>query len=306
MSTTGDPPELSIVVLSWNTADLLGACLASLEACRDELPLEVVVVDNASADGSADMVAARFPWCTLVRNPRNEGYAIGNNVGAARARGELLLLLNSDTEVPRGVLPVLVGFLRDHPAYGACAPRLDHPDGTVQRSCKRFPSLLVAVFYDTWFGRWFERNRTIPRYLMDDFDHVSSRDVEQPPGAALVIRRALFERLGGLDPELWLFFNDVDLCRRMHALGAKVRYLAEVRVLHHEGRSTAQFPEFGAMWHKNRCAYYRKAFGGIGALVARVMTAWRGAEEVRRLRSSGAPPEARRRVWQAVREVWTA
>jgi len=306
VSAADDAPVLSIVVLSWNTAGLLEACLASLERCRDELPLQVVVVDNASGDGSADLVAERFGWCELVRNPRNEGYAIGNNVGAARARGEFLLFLNSDTEVPRGVLPALVGFLREHPGHGACAPRLDHPGGRVQLSCKRFPTRLVAVFYDTWFGRFFERNRVIPRYLMEDFDHATSRDVEQPPGAALVIRRALFEELGGFDPELWLFFNDVDLCRRLHALGHRVRYFAEVRVVHHEGKSTEQFPEFGAMWHKNRCAYYRKTFGWTGTLVARIMTTWRGLEEARRLRSAGAPDEERRRVWQAVREVWTS
>ena len=301
-----DAPVLSIVVLSWNTADLLVACLASLERCRDELPLQVIVVDNDSHDGSADRVAESFPWCELVRNPRNDGYAIGNNIGARDARGEFVLFLNSDTEVPRGTLATLVGFLREHPDYAACAPRLDHADGTVQLSCKRFPTRAVAIFFDTWFGRYFENNRTIPRYFMSDFDHTTSRDVDQPPGAAFVIRRALFEELGGFDPELWLFFNDVDICRRLHERGHKVRYVAELRVLHHEGKSTSQFPDFGGMWHKNRCAYYRKTFGWTGTLLARIMTTWRGAEEVRRLKSVQAPDEERRRVWQAVREVWTS
>ena len=298
------PPLLSVVVLSWNTRELLAACLGSLEAVRDELPFEVIVVDNASADGSADMVAERFGGFTLVRNGRNDGYAIGNNLGAARATGRYVMTLNSDTEVPPGALTTLVDFLETHPGHGACGPRLDHPDGRPQLSCKTFPTLWTAVFFDTVFERWFPGNRSIPEYFMQDFDHTSSRDVDQPPGAALVVRRELWERLGGFDPELWLFFNDVDLCRRLAAEGHAIAYVAEARILHHEGASTSQFPEFGAIWHRNRMAYYRKTFGWWGALVARLMTTVRGAEEVWKLRRAGAPREARRRVWVAVRETW--
>lgn len=304
---SSDAPELSIVVLSWNTKDLLEACLRSLEALgADEPSFEVIVVDNASSDGSADMVERDFPRVRLLRNPRNDGYAIGNNLGAARARGEFVLLLNSDTEVHPGALATLVGFMRDHPSHGACAPRLDWPDGRPQLSCKTFPTLGVAVFFDTCFERWFPRNRVLRRYFMREFDHTTSRDVDQPPGAALLVRRALWTELGGFDPELWLFFNDVDLCRRLWARGHKVAYVAEARILHHEGRSTRQFPEFGAMWHKNRMAYYRKTYGVFGALLARVMTTVRGFEEARRLARAGSPADERAAVWRAVREVWKA
>jgi len=297
---------VSVVVLSWNTRELLEACLRSLRAEARDVDLEVIVVDNASGDGSADLVARDFPEAVLLRNERNEGYAIGNNQGAARARAEYVLLLNSDTEVRAGAIGTLARFLDTHPGHGACAPRLERPDGTPQPSCKRFPTLLTAVFYDTVFDRWFPHNATLPRYEMRDFDHLSSRDVDQPPAAALLVRRALWERLGGFDPELWLFYNDVDFCRRLHADGHRIAYVAEARVLHHEGRSTAQFPEFGAIWHKNRLAYYRKAFGWRGTAVARLMTLVRGADEVGRLRRAGAPKAARAAVWRAVREVWTA
>ncbi|MGQ0553790.1 MAG: glycosyltransferase family 2 protein [Planctomycetota bacterium] len=306
---TAAAPRVSVVVLSWNTRELLAACLRSLRAAAPEAgpgACEVIVVDNASADGSADLVARDFPEVQLVRNPQNDGYAIGNNLGAARARGQYLFLLNSDTEVRPGALGTLLNFLDRHPGHAGCAPRLDRPDGTPQPSCKRFPTLGVAVFYDTLFERWFPRNRVLPRYEMRDFDHTSSRDVDQPPGAALLLRRALWEQLGGFDPELWLFFNDVDLCRRLTVAGHKLAYVAEARILHHEGASTGQFPEFGAIWHKNRFAYYRKTFGWRGALVARLMTTLRGAEEARRLRRAAAPPEARRAVWKAVRAVWAA
>lgn len=306
MSGEGSAPRVSIVVLSWNTRELLTACLESLRAVTGEIPFEVIVVDNASGDGSADAVAEQFPEMQLVRNEANEGYAIGNNIGAARARGEYLLLLNSDTEMAPGVLAALAGFLDEHPQHAACAPRMNHPDGRPQLSCKRFPTLMTAVFFDTVFDRWFPNNKTIPRYFMQEFDHTTSRDVDQPPAAALMVRRESWERLGGFDPELWLFFNDVDLCRRLAAEGRKIAYVAEVAILHHEGASTSQFPRFAALWHRNRLAYYRKRFGVRGALLARLMTTVRGLEEVRKLRRAAAPREARSEVWRAVREVWAA
>jgi GT2 family glycosyltransferase len=155
-------PRVSIVVLSWNTRELLAACLASLRDLPDRTTHELIVVDNASADGSADMVAQRFPDAVLVRNPGNQGYTAGNNTGAARATGELLFLLNSDTEIRPGALDTLTAFLDAHPGHGACAPRLDRPDGTPQPSCKTFPTLRTAVFFDTIFDRWFPGNRVLP------------------------------------------------------------------------------------------------------------------------------------------------
>ncbi len=297
-------PRLSIVVLSWNTVDLLRACLASLRAVAGELPFEVIVVDNDSADDSADMVAAEFDEFRLIRNGQNDGYAIGNNIGAREAIGDYVMTLNSDTEVPPGALTTLVTFLDDHPGHGICAPRLDHPDGTPQLSCKTFPTLRTAFFFDTIFDRKFPKNKEIPRYFMADFDHTTSRDVDQPPGAALVIRRELWETLGGFDPALWLFFNDVDLCRRAHERGWKVAYIAEARILHHEGKSTSQFPEFGAIWHKNRLAYFRKTYGWRGTWTAKIMTAIRGWEEVRTMKKNEQPQEAIDRIKEVVREVW--
>lgn len=299
-------PRVSVVVLSWNTCELLGACLESLSAVEEGIALEVIVVDNASDDGSADFVEKKFPSVHLIRNETNQGYAIGNNLGAQVARGEFLLLLNSDTEVRPSALTTLVAFMESHASHGACAPLLEHESGEVQRSCKRFPNRRTALFFDTIFERWFSGNQTIPRYFMEDFDHQSSRDVDQPPGAALMVRRTLWESLGGLDPDLWLFFNDVDLCRKIHEQGFKIGYVAEARVMHHEGASTAQFPEFGLMWHQNRLTYYRKTFGWWGGQLARCMSMVRGWEELRRLRRAGADPEEMKQLRQVMTDVWRA
>ena len=253
-------PDLSIVILSWNTQDLTLACLRSLQRDRTSLTREIIVVDNGSSDGSADAIAA-IPGVELLRNAENRGYSGGNNQGARRATGRWVCLLNSDTEVRPGALDLLVEFLSTHPRHGAVAPKLVDPDGSVQRACMRFPGLVTALCFDSTFGRfppgsWIQR-----RYFMRDFDHLTSRDVPQPPGACFLMDREEYLSMGGLDEELFLFFNDVDLCRRLWKRGRRIHYLAEAEVVHHRGASTKKYPHFVVTWFKNRIAYYRKNYG---------------------------------------------
>jgi GT2 family glycosyltransferase len=299
---SGRGPELSIVILSWNTLELTRKCLQSVAARRDEVAGEVIVVDNASHDGSAEMVAREFPAVRLLRNAKNEGYARGNNQGIALANAPLVLLLNSDTEVRPGVLSALVGFLRAAPEYGAVAPRLVHPDGRVQKSCMRFPDLRIGLLYDSWFERRFGRGAHMRRYFMEDFDHLHDADVDQPPGACILIRRDLLARIGGFDESLFLFFNDVELCRAIADLGFKIRYLAAPEVLHHVGKSTAQFQDFVAEWGTNRVRYYRKRHGLLGVATIKFAFLMRAAEEAWKTWRR-TPRAARRAAMADVRRV---
>jgi hypothetical protein len=267
--------ELSIVIPSWNTRELLARCLASIDAAQ--MPdTEVIVVDNASADGSADMVAARFPRAQLVRNAENEGFARGCNQGMRMASGEALLLLNADTEIEGTALVDMLAFLRAHPEHGAVAPRLVNPDGTTQRACMRFPGLWTPLFFGTPLERWLPRSRELERYFLRDWDHGDERDVDQPPAACLMLRRAALDEVGLFDEDLWLFFNDVDLSLRLARAGWKTRYLHGARVVHHHGKSTAQFPRRVAEWQKNRLAYYRKHHGRLAGVWVKacVLFAW--------------------------------
>ncbi len=293
-------PDLSIIVLSWNTKDLLEACLESLVSRDHGLMLEIIVVDNASEDGSADLVAEQFPQVVLQRNARNDGYAGGNNQGIQRARAPFLLLLNSDTEVRGEALSQLVGFLKEHPEYGAVAPRLVHESGEVQKSCMRFPGLKVAFLYDSWLDRALGKTQTIRRYFMEDFDHLHSRDVDQPPGACFLLRREVVERVGVFDEELFLFFNDVDFCRRIVAGGWKIHYLAEAEVLHHVGGSTSKFRDFVREWNVNRVRYYRKHYGIRGTMVVKVAVLLRGLEEMGKV--LGRAPAGER--MPGIRDIW--
>jgi len=287
-------PVLSVVVLSWNTKDITLACLAALRADTPRHAREVIVIDNGSADGSADAIAEHHPWVTLVRNAHNAGYAGGHNQGARLARGEFLCTLNSDTEVRPGALDVLVDFLRDNPRYGAAAPMLLDVDGGVQRACMRFPTLLTALCHDTWFSRFWPGSAIEARYYMRDFDHLHDRDVDQPPGAAFVIRRAEYLALGGLDEELFLFFNDVDFCRRLRRAGRLIRYVTAAKVVHHGGASTRGYGDFVVTWHRNRLAYYRKHYGGWVMPYLRAIVRMRALQEAIALRRRHRDPDDQR------------
>jgi N-acetylglucosaminyl-diphospho-decaprenol L-rhamnosyltransferase len=301
-------PVLSVVVLSWNTQALTLACLRALFAETAKHPREVIVVDNGSHDGSADAIAAAFPQVRLLRNPDNRLYAAGNNQGAAIATGEYVCTLNSDTEVRPGALDQLIDWLAAHPSHGAVAPRLEDPDGTVQRACQRFPTLLTALCFDSWWGTWWPGSRVQSRYLMGDFDHLQSRDVDQPPGACCLLRRAEWQRLGGFDETLSLFYNDVDLCKRLRQGGRRIHYLATAVVMHHRGASTKNFTRMLVLWHKNRSAYYRKHYGWFGRVWVRLCVWLRVREEWLKIGARNRQNPVRRRqerehLAAAVREL---
>ena len=304
-------PTLSVVVLSWNTRELTLACLRAL---HDESPAhrrEVIVVDNGSEDGSADAIAEQYPEVRLIRNDDNRLYAAGNNQGAAVAAGEFVVTLNSDTEVRAGALDQLVDFLRAHPDYGAVAPRLSDPDGSVQHACQRFPTFGTALCFDSWFGSFWPGTKVVDNYLMRDFDHLASRDVDQPPGAVCMLRTAEWRELGGFDEDLALFYNDVDLCLRVHRRGQKIRYLASAEVMHHRGASTRNFAKMLVIWHRNRLAYYRKHYGLVGTLWIRLCVRLRIWEEWWKIGRRNRRDPARKRderafLRQSQRELWSS
>ncbi|MEM7203374.1 MAG: glycosyltransferase family 2 protein [Planctomycetota bacterium] len=299
-------PDVSLVVLSWNTKDLTLACLAALRAETPRYSREVIVIDNGSHDGSADAVA-EVPDVRLIRNADNRGYAGGNNQGAELAEGRLVCLLNSDTEVRPGAIDHLVEFLDGHPEYGAVAPKLLNVDGTIQTACMRFPGLLVALCYDSIWGKFWPGKWVDDRYYMRDFDHEHSRDVDQPPGACFMMRRREYLDMGGLDAKLYLFFNDVDLCRRLWKGDRRIRYLAAAEVVHHGGASTQKFHGFVITWFRNRIAYYRKHYGPLAVPYLHLILRMRALEEWFKAGSRCADPEARRaeraEIRRYVREI---
>lgn len=302
-SREGERPRVSVLVLSWNTKDLTLACCKALCDEEPRHAREVLCLDNGSRDASAEAIAACFPAVRLERSAKNLGYAAGNNRLARLARGEFLCLLGSDTEVRPGAIDTLVDFLESRAGYGAAAPRLVGADGSLQKACMRWPTLGVALVYDMFYRRWPFARRIDDRYFYRDFDHAHDADVLQPPGTCLLIRRALWEELGGMDEELWLFFNDVDLCRRIHARGRAIRYLEAAEVMHHHGASTQRFDRMVQAWARDRLAYYRKHYGRLGSGLVRLMIRARAAQEWWALGRRHPNPQHRRDARAELRRV---
>ena len=268
-------PRLSVVIPTWNVrAELLRALAALEREARDaRFDVETIVVDDGSTDGSAEAVrAACGDAVRLLRSESNQGFAPATNRGLAVARGRYVLLLNADCELEPGALDRLVAFLDEQPDYAAVAPSLVDPDGTPQAACMRFPLFWTPLFHGGPLERWWPQSPELRRYFARDLEPAGDADVEQPPAACLLVRRDVLLELGGFDEELVVFFNDVDLCRRLSDRGGRIRRLGAARARHAVGSSTRQLDDFAARWHADRYRYHRRHFGALGGAVAKLAT----------------------------------
>lgn len=237
-------PVLSVVIVSWNVRDDLEECLQSLvEDERRNLEsgeIEVIVVDNASTDGTTEMVKREFPQVKLIVNHENLGFTKANNIGIRHSRGKYILLLNPDTVLYRGALRALIDCADSHPGAGIIGAKLLNPDGSLQHSARSFPDVGAGLFRNTLLGRLFPNNPFIRRYLLMDFNYDEVREVDWVSGAAMLIRRDLIERVGCLDERFWAYCEDVDICWRAWQSGFKVLFCPKAVVVHKVGRSSDQ------------------------------------------------------------------
>ncbi len=256
---------ISILIVNWNTRDLLRDCLQSIEQQLHDWPHEAIVVDNASFDNSAAMVRREFPAVILVANDVNVGFARGNNQAYERARGEWIWLLNPDTQVLAGAHHALLSWLQRNPRGGAAASALiDARDGHIQRSCRTFPTPRALWCEALGLASKFPRSRRYGFYRMGWWNYRDTRLVEQPMASSLMLRRAAIQSSGGLfDEQFPIFFNDVDLCWRLWETGWQIWYLSEARVLHHGGAGTSQArPAMIAQSHRSLRRFYEKHYRG--------------------------------------------
>ena len=258
-----EQPTLAVCLVNWNTREHLRRCLESLREHAADLRPQVVVVDNASADGSAELVREAFPEVTLLANAENRGYAAGNNQALDAAPADYKLLLNPDVQVQAGSVQYLVRFLEEHPAAAAVAPRLRYPDGRVQLTCRTFPTP-DTVWYDALLlSRLFPRSRTFGKYRMTWWDYADERQVEQPMASALLLRAAALAQVGGFDESFPLFFNDVDLCRRLRDAGWEIWFTPRAEMIHAHGASTAQvWGEALNQSYRGFVGFYEKHYRG--------------------------------------------
>ncbi|MBI2483610.1 glycosyltransferase [Candidatus Uhrbacteria bacterium] len=230
--------KLSIIIISWNVAAQLERCLASVSAAKKpSLPLEVIVVDNASSDGTPDMIRARFPKTALIVNSDNKGFAVACNQGIRIARGEYMCFLNPDTEVNTEALQKLVAYLDTNADVGIVAPRLRNDDGSIQKSIRRFPTPLALLEIFFKLDRLPIPLAATRNYMATDFDYLLTQEVEQPMGACLVVRKKTLDTAGLFDERFFIWFEEVDLCKRIKESGYKIVYLADASIIHQRAQS---------------------------------------------------------------------
>jgi GT2 family glycosyltransferase/lipopolysaccharide/colanic/teichoic acid biosynthesis glycosyltransferase len=234
------PVEVSVVIVSYNSADVIGPCLESLRSHDCAASTEVIVVDNASTDGTPDLVRREHPWVTLVAGSENLGYSRGVNVGIRRASGRYFFILNPDTVVRGDSIRRLVDFMERTPDAGIVGPKLVYLDGNVQPSCRRFYSLRVLLLRRTILGKIWRGSSAEREHLMLDFDHDETRPVDWVLGAAMFVRREAVESVGLMDERFFLYFEDVDWCYRMYQNRLKVYFYPDAVIVHTYKRESAQ------------------------------------------------------------------
>jgi len=288
-------PTVSLVVVSYQTRELILRALSMLRASQPTVSYEVIVVDNASTDGSADAVATAFPEARVVRLAHNVGFARAVNVGAERATGEWLLLLNPDTEPVGDVLGELVSFARAHPAHRIYAGRTLHADGTDDgRSVFALPSLWAYVCFASGLSTVFRRSRLGNPEELPGLDRAAGGPVPAASGCLLLIERAFFAELGGFAPEFFMYSEDVDFCARAAEWGAGPVLVPSAQVRHVGGASSTSVGK-RAMVLRGKTTYLRLRWSRPRATLGRALLATGIA-----LRALGARLTGRAGYWRGV------
>lgn len=253
--------SIAVVIVNYNTRDYLRECLATVLV---ETPYQVVVVDNASSDGSVEMVRACYPSVTLRDNSWNRGYGAAANQGIADCTAEYVLLLNSDTLVHAGAFHALTAYLDHHPGVAIVGPRLVNRDGTLQPSCYPFPGTLKWFLHYEVSGQLIRRVPILRNYQRHTWPHTEAQSVPWVMGAALVIRREAFEAVGGFDESFFMYCEETDLCYRLKSANWQIHFVPIATVMHVGQASTDQYRTEMAVQHiASRLSFYRKHYSRL-------------------------------------------
>jgi GT2 family glycosyltransferase len=237
-----DRPSLSAVIVVWNAKKYVIECLESMrEHCQDVYD-EVIVVDNASSDGTPELIAERFPEYKLIRNSENLGFAKANNIGIAQCSGDYVCLVNSDVKFVSDCFSPMLKYLAENPRVGMVGPKMLGRDGKVWRSTMRFPTVWNQLCRALGLDLAFKNSHLFGGYLMSDFDHETTTPVEVLNGWFVLVRRSALDRVGPLDPQFFMYGEDVDWCYRFYQAGEEAIFFAEAEAIHYGGASSANAP----------------------------------------------------------------
>jgi GT2 family glycosyltransferase len=254
-------PRVSIVIVSYNCLPVLITCLESLAAGEEAPSAEVIVVDNASGDGTVAAITERFPWVHVIANHANVGFAHAMNQGLELSSAEVILALNPDTVLPPGGVPDAVDELARHSDVGMLGVKLVRPDGTFDHACKRgFPTVSSALYYFLGLSRLFPRSPRFARYTAGELGEDEVGTVDAINGAFMLVKRKAVEEVGPMDERYWLYAEDIDWCHRFWDEGWKVLYWPGVRVTHRKGGSSGDIRswELNRAFHRSMWLFYEK------------------------------------------------
>jgi N-acetylglucosaminyl-diphospho-decaprenol L-rhamnosyltransferase len=254
--------DLSVVTVSYNTRELVRGCLASvLSTLRSGLRSEVIVVDNASSDGSVDMIRRDFAGVRVIPNAKNVGFAAGSNQGIRESSGRYVILLNPDTVATDGALLKMVRLMEERSEVGAVGPSLLFPDGSFQHSAFAFPTLSM-IFLDFFpLNHRLLNSRVNGRYPRAWYEKGQPFAIDHPLGAALMVRRSVVDEVGLLDEGFFMYCEEIDWCMRIKRAGWTILCCPEAEIVHHVGQSTAQFrDDMYVELHRSRYRLYEKHY----------------------------------------------
>jgi len=234
--------DVSVIIVNWNTKELLRDCLSSVYEHAGDIDYEIIVIDNASIDGSAEMVKNDFQQVILMENSDNRGFATANNQGMAVAKGRYMLLLNSDTVVLDNAIANIVNFADENPQIAVTGCRVLNPDRTLQRTCFMFPSVLNMLLSSTYLYKLFPKNRFFGREQMTWWNRNDVRQVDVVTGCFMLVRREAIDQVGMMDEQFFMYGEETDWCYRFREKGWKVMFAPVGQIIHFGGQSTAQKP----------------------------------------------------------------
>lgn len=241
--------EISIIINNYKTRGFLKSCLKGILSHPPSVPYEIIVVDNNSGDGSVELMREKFPDIKLIASDKNLGHQKGNNLGIKNSSGKYVVIVNTDIVLFDDVFDRLYKFMEEHPDAALVGPKLKNPDGTVQSSCLGFPRKMTPLYRRTFMRFLPAAKKELRRYLMTDFDHSATRQVDWIFGAFEMVRRGAIDRVGLMDEYFFLYFGDTAWCRKFWDNGLITYYFADANVVHFHRRESADGGMFSkAFW----------------------------------------------------------
>jgi len=264
--------DVSIIVVNWNGRGLLARCLQCVESTVKQVRYEVIVVDNASTDGSQEMVKCDFPNTRLIENTQNVGFAAANNQGMEIAQGRFVLLLNSDAFVKDGTVDTMVAFMDAHPEAGMAGCKLLYDDGRLQRSCTSFPSLATELYSAIKLDKLLPKSPIFGKYRLSYWNFDDIREVDVIMGAFMMVRREAIDQVGAMDASYFMYSEEVDWCYRFKNQGWKILYYPEVEAIHLWGGTSKQVQlEMFVQMYQSRIHFFRKNYGRFSVFLLKIL-----------------------------------